>query len=338
MDNVSPRRDVAGQIIDAHGGCLQLFDGAYYLYGSAFGTNHVDSAWDCPFSVYTSQNLGDWTRRDNLLKDPPRGVYYRPYVVFNPKTKKYVLWFNWYQKLWTGQAGVAVSDNPGGPFVIVNQKAHLSGKSPGDGSLFVDNDGTGYYIYSDIADDYALRIEKLTADFTDSTSQGSDIVGYGVEAPLLFRRDDRYYVLAATLCNDCPEGSEVGVEISSAPLGPYAYAGEINHQSGTNKLQASEIPIFKTNDAANRKGHGSGFSSSTKETNPFLHAQQTWVAQLPTATKEPFYIWMADVWNSADDGLSGHDFQYWSSPLEFNPNGTIQPLKYAPRWSIVQSN
>ncbi|HEV2328048.1 MAG TPA: hypothetical protein VGY56_04580, partial [Verrucomicrobiae bacterium] len=34
IDNLEPRRDVAGQVIDAHAGCLQTFDGYYYLYGS----------------------------------------------------------------------------------------------------------------------------------------------------------------------------------------------------------------------------------------------------------------------------------------------------------------
>src|ERR1700739_1475656 len=162
IDNAAPRRDVDGQIIDAHGGCLQFFNGSYYLYGNKLGTNHDDLFLNCPFSVYSSPNLKDWTYQGNLLKDAPNGYYYRPYVVFNPKTKKYVLWYNWYQKLWDGSAGVAVSDSPTGPFVIVNRRAHLFGTSPGDGTLFVDDDGTGYYIYTDMANDYAVRGERLT--------------------------------------------------------------------------------------------------------------------------------------------------------------------------------
>ena len=337
MDNLSPRHDTNGQVIDAHGGCLQFFDGCYYLYGSAFGTNHVDSVWNCPFSVYSSYNLRDWTYQGTLLKDPPKGVYYRPYVAFNPKTKKYVLWYNWYEKLWVGQAGVAVSDGPTGPFVIVNRKARLSGTSPGDGSLFVDNDGTGYYIYTDIANDYALRVEKLTADFTDSSGQGSDFIGYGVEAPVLFRRDDLYYILAGTLCNDCPQGSEVGVELSSSPLGPYAFGGEINHQSGHDRTQASSDPIFGSPSDTNTRVGLDGFVQSHAKTFPFIHAQQTWVAQLPSAGKHPLYIWMADGWKSSSDGTRGHDFQYWGAPMQFNPDGTIQPLKFSPRWIIVRA-
>ena len=335
IDNTNARRDVDGQIIDAHGGCLQFFDGSYYLYGNQLGTNHGDLFLNCPFSAYSSPNLRDWTARGNLLKDAPKGYYYRPYVVFNPRTKKYVLWYNWYQKLWDGNAGVAVSDSPTGPFVIVDRRAHLSGASPGDGTLFVDNDGTGYYIYTDIANDYAVRVERLTADFTDTSGHGSDFIGFGIEAPLMFRRDNLYYVLAGTLCASCPQGSEVGVEISSSPLGPYAFGGEINHQSGHNMVQASgELTVESDTNASNGLP---GYSRPNGKKSPFIHAQQTWVAQIPTANGEPLYIWMADGWYSTRDGTRGHDFQYWSSPLQFNTNGTIQPLKFTARWVIVRA-
>lgn len=337
IDNLSPRYDINGRTVDAHGGCLQYFNGCYYLYGSRFGTNRVDSAWDCPFSVYSSTNLKDWTDRGNLLKDPPRGVYYRPYVVFNPKTRKYVLWFNWYQTLWKGNAGVALSDSPTGPFVIVNRRAHLAGSCPGDGSLFVDNDGTGYYIYTDIANDYAVRVEQLNADFTDSTGHGGPYIGFGSEAPLLFRRNDLYYVLVATLCEGCPQGSEVSVEISASPLGPYVFAGEINHQSGQDKAQASrEAADFGGQDNTNGAGQLAGFVHPSPKKDPFIRGQETWVAQIPTWS-EPLYIWMADGWYSAKDGMRGHDYQYWSSPLQFDTNGTIEPLTFSPRWVLVRA-
>jgi hypothetical protein len=327
INNVKPRPDVNGEIIDAHGGCLQFFDGRFYLYGMHFGTNHNDTRPNCPLVVYSSSNLMDWTFEGNLLREQPTGVYYRPYVVFNPKTKKYVLWYNWYQILWKGQAGVAVSDSPLGPFTIVNQRARLSGSSPGDGSLFVDDDGTGYYIYTDIANDYAVRVERLTTDFMDSSGEYSDFIGYGLEAPLLFRRNDLYYILCGPLCADCPQGAEVAVEMSSSPFGPYRIGGEINDRSGTNMLEADpgvpEPELNNTNEYIRplRKG-------------PFIHGQETWVARIPTG-EEPLFIWMADGWKSAPDKTRGHDFQYWSTPLQFNTDGTIQPLKYAPQWKMI---
>jgi hypothetical protein len=337
IDNERPRCDVNGQVIDAHGGCLQYFNGFYYLYGSRLGTNQDPTA-PCPFSVYTSPNLRDWTDCGDLLQNPPKGVYYRPYVGFNPKTKKYVLWYNWYKKLWNGNAGVAVSDSPTGPFVVVNRRAHLSGSSPGDGSLFVDNDGTAYYIYTDIANDYAVRIERLTADFTDSTGLGSSYLAFGTEAPLLFHRKDLYYVMVATLCAACPQGSEVAVETSPSPLGPYTFAGEINHQLGHDQTQASSQMPTEAEALGETNGmvDPAGFFAERGKKNPFIRAQQTWVAQIPIAIGDPLYIWMADGWFTARDRKLGHDFQYWSTPLQFNTNGTIQPLKLSPRWIFIR--
>lgn len=308
---------------------MQFFDGLFYLYGNAFGTNKDEKAFDCPFVVYSSPDLVDWTYEGKLLKDPPHGVYYRPYVVFNPKTKKYVLWYNWYQTLWKGQDGVAVSDNPVGPFTIVNQKAHVSGSSPGDGSLFVDDDGTGYYIYTDIANDYALRVERLTPDFLDSSGQCSAFIGYGVEAPVIFRRKDFYYILCSTLCSGCPQGSQVGVEMSYSPMGPYYNAGQINDYDGNGQYAAADDPSAPTPELTSSNGY-----VQPQRRAPFIRGQETWVARLPTAGA-PMFIWMADGWRSAKDGTRGHDLQYWSAPLKFNDDGTIKPLKFSPYWTIT---
>ncbi len=308
ISNVDPRRDVNGQIVDAHGGCVQFFNGRFYLYGNAFGTNHNDIFFNCPFAVYSSPNLVDWKLEGYLLKDAPKGVYYRPYVVFNPRTKKYVLWYNWYPTLWKGQAGVAESDSPIGPFVVVRPKASISASSSGDSSLFVDDDGTGYYIYTDLAKDYSVHVDRLTPDFLDSSGTISGLVATGAEAPLLIRRNNYYYVLCGPLCSDCPNGSEVHVFVSSSPLGPFH----------TNPSLNINTEIITTN--------------AVTSTAPFIHAQETWVLKIPAAG-DSLYIWMGDRWRDNTDGLIAHDSQYWV-PLDFNTNGQILPLKKISSWSI----
>jgi len=37
ISNVQPRRDVNGEIVDAHDGGLEFFNGIYYLYGTRYG-------------------------------------------------------------------------------------------------------------------------------------------------------------------------------------------------------------------------------------------------------------------------------------------------------------
>jgi len=104
IQNTVPRRDTQGNAIDAHDGCLRFYAGRYYLYGTAYGKT-AGYTINSRYRVYSSADLEHWTFEGELLKSPPDGVYYRPYVAYNVLTRKYVLWYNWYRKLWDGQVG-----------------------------------------------------------------------------------------------------------------------------------------------------------------------------------------------------------------------------------------
>ena len=238
--------------------------------------------------------------RGDLLKDPPAGVYYRPYVAYNAKTRKYVLWYNWYATLWNGQFGVAVSDTPQGPFVIHNPNVPVSQPHPGDLGLFVDADGTGYVIYTSIAKSHGISIERLTDDYLASTRENSGILGTGCEAPVLLKRQGAYYALFDNCCCFCPGGTGVRVYTAAKPLGPFTMKGP----------------------NVNRDAKGA----------PIIHAQQTHVAQLPTPAGMA-YIWMGDRWQSTPDKIKGHDFQYWGS-MDFTADGRIVPFKPIDEWKI----
>jgi hypothetical protein len=214
-----------------------------------------------------------------------------------------VLWYNWYPKLWDGFMGVAVSDTPVGPFKIVNPSMQLSqaASRPGDGSLFVDDDGTGYFIYTTIGQGHAIRIERLTRDFLGSTGETSEVLAVGCEAPAMFRRGDRYYALFDSTCCFCTRGSGARVYVATSPLGPYTLRGNINR------------------DAAQK---------------PMVAAQQTFVARIPTPDGETF-VWMGDRWGSKTDGIKGHDLQFWSAPLKFTANGDIAPLEDTAKWELA---
>jgi hypothetical protein len=301
IENAEPRRDMEGKIVDAHDGCLQFFDRRYYLYGTAYGKS-AGFGINNRFRAYSSADLVHWRFEGEILESPPDGVYFRPYVVFNPATRKYVLWYNWYPRLWDGQVGAAVSDTPVGPFTIVNPQVKLSQAEyrPGDGSLFVDDDGTGYFIYTVIGQGHAIRIERLAPDFLGSTGEASDILAQGCEAPALFRRGSRYYALFDSNCCFCSAGSGARVFTASSPLGPYTQQPNINRDA---------------------------------DRQPIVAAQQTFVARIPTS-EGIAYIWMADRWGSRPDGVKGHDFQYWSAPLQFTPEGNIRTIENVAKWKI----
>ena len=68
-----------------------------------------------------------------------------------------------------------------------------------------------------------------------------------------------------------------------------------------------------------------------------IHGQQTHIAEIPTLTGTA-YLWMADRWGSRPDGIKGHDFQYWSSPLVFNADGSIQKLSFVNSFKLDLAN
>jgi len=336
IDNVKPRRDVNGEIIDAHDGCLQFFDGRFYLYGTAYGK--TDGFTNNDYRVYSSPDMEHWTFEGTLLTKRPVAVYFRPYAVFNPKTHKYVLWYNWYSNSvqWIGHEGVAISETPIGPFTIANPDVHLSHPSPGDSSLFVDDDGTGYVIYTSIGEGYTVRVERLTPDYLESTGESSMALAAGGEAPVLFRRNKIYYALCGPRCAACPEGSDVIVFMSSSPMGPFVQVPKINYRLESDALNVSTQQAFTVHGPQGKFVVAASNINTYEINSPLIPAQETWVAKIPVTEGQDLFIWMADRWQSTPDGLKGHDFQYWSTPLQFDPNDdTILPIKEVLRWHIT---
>ncbi len=278
---------------------MQKVGERYYLYGTSYGKSDYTGK-NNGYRCYSSPDLATWKLEGDLLPERPDGVYYRPYVVYNAQTRKYVLWYNWYEKLWDGQYGVATSDRPEGPFTIRDRNVAVGRAMPGDLSLLVDDDATAYLIYTSIADHHAISVEKLSDDYLRSTKENSGVLAKGCEAPALVKHGGTYYALFDDCCCACPEGSGVRVYTASKPLGPYTW---------------KKVNI-------NRDARGQ----------TVIRAQQTFVAQIPTADGLQ-YVWMGDRWHSAPDGINGHAFQYWA-PLRFDAAGGIEPLKWLDQWTI----
>jgi hypothetical protein len=302
INNRDPRHDTEGRIVDAHDGSLEYFAGRFYWYGTAYGeTDGFTSANS--FRVYSSPDLSSWTAHGDILPERPEGVYYRPYVAYCAASGQYVLWYNWYPTLWEGQYGVAVSETPGGPFRIVNDHVAVRHPKPGDHGLFVDDDGAGYLIYTSIGEGHGISIERLTADYCASIGENSGIFSKGDEACALFKRGSTYYALFDNCCCFGPQGTGVNVFTATVPFGPYTFRGNINRQPSP----CGNVPI--------------------------INAQQAHVARFPS-TAGPIYVWTGDRWGSRLDGVKGHDFQFWSAPLEFQEDGSIGMLRWVSEWSF----
>lgn len=305
INNLEPRRDTDGRIIDAHDGRLMKFGKKFYLYGVSYGSgNGMSKNY---FTVYSSSDLMHWTKHGQLIPDLEPNKRYRPHIVFNLKIKKYILFYNSYSGTsWNGHIAVAESDSPIGPFKVQNSKLNLKHKNPGDFNILIDYDNQAYISYTSIAKNHTHYIEKLTSDYLDSANEISDPIGPKThEASVFFKQNNLYYLIIGKNCCFCSSGTDTKVYTSHNPLGPYEYQNNINLNSKDKII----IP-----------------------------GQQTFIAEIPNKNGIQ-YIWMADRWFSAPNGKKGqykcgdkfsgtkaHDFQYWHL-LEFDESGNIKNLE-----------
>lgn len=327
ISNIEPRRDIHGEIIDAHDGCLEYFNGRYYLYGVRFkdGDGFGDTN---RFVCYSSSDLMTWTPHGELvpqLNDAPRS-FFQCFVKYNQQTGQYVLWYN----IACRQNGVAVAASPEGPFVIVSDNVQLKHTNIGVGdiNLFVDDDGSCYFVCCvktsgsfEVQDEpiphHMISVEKLTPDYLGTTGESSDFVAGNCEGPSMIKHNNLYYLVFDNTCCYCTDGTGVRVYTSRNPLGPFEYRGNINIASDTTR----GLPTTWT-------WPGSGRPDT------IIKAQGKHIANLPTPSGTAF-IWIGDRWGSAPDGIKGHDFQYWSSPLQFEPDGMIKQLQWEDSWTLA---
>ena len=247
VNNDQPKIDTQGSIVDAHDGRVVQFNDTFYWYGTQYGnTNGFTTA--NKYVVYSSKNLKTWKFEGSLLNTAPNGVYYRPHVIYNQKSKKYVMWYNWYPKLWGGQFGVAVSDLPTGPFKIINIDAKVkhSDLGVGDLGLFVDDNQKAYLSYNTI-NGHSVSVEELADDYTASILNGSEYIVKNCEAGSMFKNKETYYLLTDYTCCFCTQGSGARVYTAKDPLGPYTLTNNINRYPG------NYVPVL--NDGAIQDNH-----------------------------------------------------------------------------------
>ena len=225
IHNDAPRVDRNGDIVDAHDGSIARYNGTYYLYGTAYN-NQNGLSFSNRFVVYSSPDLVTWTFHGDIttVMDTTPGMYFRPHVVFNPGTKKYVLWYNWYARGtdWAGRFGVATADEPWGPFTVQNPDVTFpQGTSVGDFAVLSDTDGKGWCVYGW----HNGGVAPLAADYL-SIGSAYSLIGSG-EGFSAFKRGNFYYYLWGKLCCFCSAGSTANVARATVATGPFTSLGDI---------------------------------------------------------------------------------------------------------------
>ena len=341
IDNTMPRRDVEGSLMDVHDGNVIKIGDLFYWYGMGYQDCHLEKGLipprNCPgiyqefghcgfrtdhaVNLYTSPDLEQWTFVTDIFPvgSRPDGIYFRPKVIYNKNTEKYVLWINHLAPASSPLASypdarllVATAQSPSGPFSVVTEKAAIEISGGGDFNLMVDpNDenNTAYLAYDAWGNNHAVVVEQLTPDYQDSmgpAASSGKISPINNEAPILFERRGWYYLLYGHTCCFCEQGSGAEVWAADHPLGPWTNLHlDINPAS---LLGRRDIPT-----------------------------QCNYVITVEDREGETQYLYTGDLWSSSQDGLKSHDLQYWSSPLSFDDSlspPTITPMKFVNNFTI----
>ena len=117
--------DNHGVHVNAHGGGILYHRGTYYWFGEHKAENTSNAM--VGVTCYSSKNLTDWKNEgvalavsDEQGSDIEKGcILERPKVIYNAKTRKFVMWFHLELKglgYRAARAGVAVADKVTGPY------------------------------------------------------------------------------------------------------------------------------------------------------------------------------------------------------------------------------
>jgi GH43 family beta-xylosidase len=243
----------------------RVFNDKVYLYPShdilaKEGQGRV--GWFCmeDYHVFSSVNLTDWTDHGVIVSQnkvpwvkPDSYSMWAPDCAF--KNGKYYFYFPAPAKdTIYGRGfsiGVAVSDNPYGPFIP--EPTPIKNVHGIDPCLFIDKGGQAYLYWAA----RNIYVAKLKDNMTELASEGQTIANLpdkGLkEGPFVFERNGIYYLTYPHVQNktECLEYA-----MSTSPLGPFKVAGVImdetptcwtNHQSFIN-LKGQWYLFYHSND------------------------------------------------------------------------------------------
>jgi len=344
--------DNNGVHINAHGGGVLFHGGVYYWFGEHKIEGEAGNAAHVGVHVYSSRDLYHWKDEGIALKvsDDPKSpitrgcILERPKVIFNPRAKKFVMWFHLEPKDagYTGSlSGVAVADNVTGPFQFLQSfrpnagvwplnvpdadKRELSaaelagvsvmdlnggprpwypkqllyrrdfagGQMARDMTLFVDDDGSAYHIYSSEGNG-TLHISKLTDDYLSPAREFIRVLpGRFNEAPAMLKHGGKYFLFTSDCTGWAPNPARLLV--ADSIFGDWQELGN---------------PCI---------GPGEQVANT-------FNSQSTFI--LPVPGRAGAFIFMADRWNEKN----AIDGRYVWLPVEFQHG--VPTISWQDEWDL----
>ncbi len=338
--------DDRGIHINAHGGGILEYEGRFYWYGEHKISGRAGNRAYEGVHVYSSDDLVNWKDEDLALRvsvDPAsplvRGcIIERPKVIYNPQTRKFVMWFHHelngmgYK---SAKAGVAVSNSATGPFTYLQSVNPNPGKWPVN---FPEDTRTRRW--SD-------GIKPGSEEWKKAAKEGMFVVrdfekGQMARDMTLFADDDgKAYLLFSSEENTTLQIAELDDEFTGF-TGTYGriLPGGLNEapvifKKGKRYYLITSGCTGWTPNAA-RSAHASSlFGPWTELGNPCVgpDAELTFQAQgtfvIPFPGKKNKWIFMADRWNPTN----AIDGRYVWLPVEFK--GKKPVIRWTGNWKIT---
>ncbi|HXB35512.1 MAG TPA: family 43 glycosylhydrolase [Puia sp.] len=233
--------DTDGHFINAHGAGVLYRNGVYYLYGEIKkgktklvpGQDWEDYRVDAGgVSCYSSRDLVHWKNEGVALAtnhaDTANDLYIgrvveRPKVIYNTVTRQYVMWMHIDRDDYGyARAGVAVSENPLGPFRYLGSM-RPNGQQTRDMTVFQDGDGRAYLLYAS-ENNNTMQVCLLAPDYLSPTTIYKRIlIDQRREAPAVFRAGGKYYLITSLCSGWDPNAARVAV--ADSMLGDWVQGG-----------------------------------------------------------------------------------------------------------------
>ena len=232
--------DNEGKVINAHGGGF-LKVGNYYYW---IGENRKHGVF---VSCYRSKDLMNWEFRGDLLTrqshtELDSANIERPKVIYNSKTKQFVMWMHYeYGRDYSyARAAIATSSDIEKPFTFVKSFRPFGNMSR-DCTLYMDEDGSAYF-FSSARENYDMMLYKLTDDYTDVKKQIATLwPGGHREAPALAKRGKYYFLMTSGCTGWAP--NQAMYAFSKSISGPWSELKNIANSTTFDSQSAFILPL-----------------------------------------------------------------------------------------------
>ena len=345
--------DVKGQHINAHGGGILQYKGQYYWFGEDKDP-HTNNAL-IGFSCYRSDDLIKWTKLPTALSvdttdaESPiaRGcILERPKVIYNARTRRFVMWFHLELKgkgYAAAYAGVATAKKPEGPYKFIRASRVNAGQLPADMSesdiqrmrLLDDSNYQKWWTpewRKAIAEGLFLRRDLEHGQMSRDMTLFVDTDG---RAYHIYSSEDNLTLQIAELSDDyC---SHTGRYIRVAPAGQNEAPCLLKHDgrywlitSGCTGWNPNAARLFSAPSIMGPWTENLGNPcTGADNANITFGGQGTYVIPITAKGGTTRFIFMADIWrpNSPSDG------RYLWLPIRFGQDGRPE-IPWRETWSM----